>query len=814
MDALISDIRYALRTLAKAPGFAVVAVLTLALGIGANTAIFSVVNTLLWRPLPAAHPEELVVLAAHARQSDFWGDYSYVDYRDFSAADVFAGVIAYYPIPLSVSLAGANERASAEIVSGNYFTMLGVRPAVGRGFGPDVDTTRAPVVVISDALWRHRFGGSQDVVGQPLRANGQTYTIVGVAPPEFHGVYYPGFRPDMWIPASLFDQVVPGVPGRLATRGATTFRQMGRLKPGVSVAAAQAAVASIGRRLETDFPQVNGGVSAALFAERDARPEPGMGQGFAMANKLFLLAVGLVLLIACANVASLILARATGRHREVGIRLALGGSRARLVRQLLTESLVLAALGGAGGVMLAVWITGALGAALRLPTDFPFVFEFAVDYHVLLYAFGVSLATGLLFGLAPALQASGGSLVGALKVDGITAGGTHRSRLRAAMVTGQIALSFVLLVGAGLTVRTLRAVKTVQPGFDPHGGLLVSFAPGLQQYTRSQADRLYANVLQRVRQIPGVAAASLAQFVPLEFSGSGGAVLIDGRDNPPGGEVLGWSVVTPGYLATMRTALVDGRDFAAADDSAAQPVVIVNRTAAQRFWPGASAIGRTLRFTAAGPAVTVVGVTEDGKYRNLTETPRPYLFLPLAQNYRGSVTLVVRTGGNPMDLVPPVRQAFAVLDPEMPLFDVKTLEGLIVGRALLGPRIAAQMAGVLGLLALALTVVGLYGVVAYAASRRAREFGIRMALGARPADVLALVLRQGVRLVAIGVGAGAVAALGVSRALRSLLFGVGTTDPLTYGAAVAVLTAVALAAAYLPARRATKVDPMVALRYE
>ncbi len=818
MNDLLQDLRFAARGLRKNPGFSLVAVLTLALGIGANSAMFSIANSFVWQPLAVEHPAGLVNVFRYNPNGGSYGDVSFADYQDLRALhDVFADVAAYYPYPFGLSEGGRSERTWGEIVSGNYFTMFGVRPARGRAFD-EAETAggAAAVTVISDGLWRRRFHADPGVLGRGVRVNGRDFAIIGVAPPTFHGVYYVGFEPDLWIPAGQFDAVVAGPPGQLAGRNGPQFRLMARLAPGVGVVRAQAAAQTVMARLAAEDPG-HRGLEARVMSELDARPEPGIATGFALAARLFLAAVALVLLIACANVANLLLTRATGRRKEIAIRLAMGASRARLVRQLLAESLLLAGLGAVAGVALASWCTAGVEAMLKLPTDLPFNFVFAINQRVVAYTAVLALLAGVVFGLAPALQTVRPELVGALKNDAVSARGLHRSRLRGALVVAQIAVSCVLLITAGLALRTLAKLRDVNPGFDTAHGLLMTVAPDLQRYERPRGEAFYRALLARTAALPGVRAASLAQFVPLDFSNNGGRIFVPGHEagsDSTGAEMAGWAEVMPGFFDALGVRLAEGRDFTVRDDSAAPGVVIVNQTFARRYWPGVSAVGRQFRLRAPDSAlVTVVAVAPDMKYNALSEQPTPFVYEPLTQNYQGYATLVVRTAADPRSLAPATQGVIASLDPDMPS-DVRTFADLMSGRALILPRFAATLAAGFAVLALALAVIGLYGVVSYAVSQRVREIGIRVALGARRGTVVGMVLRAGMGQAALGVGIGIVLALGATRALRSLLFGIGAADPLTFGVVALVLAAVAALASWIPARRAASVDPMVALRSE
>jgi putative ABC transport system permease protein len=821
MQNLLRDLRYGARALLNSPGGSALAVLTLALGIGVNAAMFSMANRFLWRGPAVREPERLAILFAKNRADGSHSDYSHADLRDFreGTGAVFQGLAGYYPLPLSLSLGTANERVWGEVVSGNYFDVLGVPAAAGRTLRADEDRApgAAPVVVISHRLWRTRFASRPDAVGRTVKVNGRPFTVVGVAPEGFDGIYFYGFRPDLWAPAMMLETLIPGTGSHPFERGQSSLRLAGRLRPGVSVAQAQAVVGAIGARLEKEFPQTNRGYDAVLVPEPEARPEPDGHRDAALSAALFLAGVGLVLLIACANVAHLMLVRATARQPEMAVRLALGAQRRDLLRQLLAESLLLSLAGGLLGVAFAYAGTEAMARAFTLPTDIPFRFDFGLDGRALLYTLGASLAAALVSGLTPAWQSMRTDVVGTLKKEGPGTRGSGRSRLRQALVVSQVAVSCLLLTTAGLALRTLRATLRVDPGFQARGALLVSVAPGLQGYAPERGRAFYAELLQRARALPGVSAAALARHPPLDFSSNGGTVVVDGQAPRPdaAAESVGWSRVSPGYFEAMGTALVAGRGFTEQDREGAHGVVVVNETLAQRYWPGRSALGQSLRLNGPeGPALEVVGVARNGKYRGLTEPPQPYLYLPLAQDYRPDATLVLRSGTDPRALLPAVREAVRALDPDMPVYDVKTLEQLVAGRALVAPTMAAGLAGVFAALALLLAAVGLYGVMSYTVARRVREIGIRMALGAPARSVRRLVVGEGARLCAIGAVLGLLGALGLTRLSSSLLFGVRAIDPLTFAAVPVVLLLVAMLAAYLPSRRATAVDPILALRSE
>ncbi|HET9317261.1 MAG TPA: ABC transporter permease [Vicinamibacteria bacterium] len=817
LDTIVRDVRFGLRALRKNPGFAAAAALTLGLGIGANAVMLSLVRGMLWRPPDVAQPERLAVVFAQNRADGNFSDFSYADYLDFKrSADVFSGVIGYYPLPLSLGLVGHSERAWGEMVSGNYFDVLGVRPALGRTLVEADDRPEAEsVAVLSHRTWASRFESDPRVVGSVVRVSGHSFTVVGVAPRGFAGVYFIGFQPDVWVPAHALERISSRA--RLADRGANSFRVMGRLKPGATVEQAQAVAGAVASRLEKEYPATNTGVQAAVLAERDSRPEPENARSSSLIASVFLGGVGLVLLIACANVAGLLLARGTARQGELAIRLALGADRGRLLRQLLTESLLLAGAGGAIGLLAAWWATNALSAGIRLPTDIPFSFDLRLDLPSVLVSLGACVLAAIASGLMPALQSVGRDVLKPLRGEGTSGRSTARAWLRHALVVGQVAVSCVLLIAAGLALRSLRATRSVDPGFETRGGLLVSVAPGLQGYDATRGQAFYRALQQSASSLPGVRAAGLTRFVPLGFNGGGGPVYVEGAPLPEGqaGETAGWSMVTPGYFEAMGITLREGRAFDWRDDAEGRPVVVVNETLARKYWPGRSALGQKLRLS--GPDATpveVVGVAPDGKYGNLDERPSPFLFQPLMQQYAGEATLVVRTNGDPEGLVPAVRDAVRALDPEMPLYDVKTIEQLVNGRTLLLPRLAAQLALLFAGAAVLLAMVGLYGVVAFSVARRVREIGIRMALGASRPRIVLMVMKDGASLALLGVGLGLLGALAATRVLASVLFGVGATDVATFASVSALLLGVAALAAFVPARRATAVDPLSSLRSE
>jgi predicted permease len=821
METVWQDLRYGVRTLWKSPGFTLVSIVVLALGIGANTTIFSVVNALLLRP-PAGvrSPARMVLLGRTMDGQDFdtFTYPDYVDYRDQST--VFAGVSAFFDTPLHLSTGSDALRVPGTLVSGNYFEVLGADAARGRTLRPEDDREPGahPVAVISDGLWRRRFGADPNVVGQNVSLNGQPFTVVGIARPAFVGTET-DHASDVWLPLAMYRQAIPdhfADTNPLTERQATWLSAFARLKDNVRPAQAQAELDTIAHRLADAYPESN--------EHKGATISPGLGfdpnqrRDVQQLTTMLMAVVGLVLLIACANVANLLLARGVTRHKELGIRLALGAGRGRLVRQLLTESLLLAVLSGAAGLFVALWTSDLL--ASFIPAEALGGGTATIDLHpdrnVLLFAIGVSLLTGLIFGLIPALQTSRPDVMTVLKQTGTPSSVRVRSRLRGALVVTQIALSLVLLVCAGLFVRTLRNARAISPGFNTSHVLVAALDLGRQSYKQPQAELFYAQLTERVRALPGVEAASLAEMLPLGGGSLGTVIQLEGQPADAPGVNVDFNNVAPDYLRTMEIPLKLGRDFSARDTAAAPGVVIVNETLARKLWPNESPIGKRFimpKGMTERATVEVVGVAADTKYRTLFERPRLYMYVPYAQNFSAAMRLHVRASGDPETLRAAVAHEVQTLDRNLPLSGVKTLREQL-NSSLTQQRVAATLVAVFGLLALALAAVGLYGLLAYTVSQRTHEIGVRLALGAQTGDVLRLVLRDGLRLALLGIAVGLLIAAGVTRLLASLLYGVSALDPLTYGGVALALIVVALIASYVPARRATKVDPMVALRYE
>jgi macrolide transport system ATP-binding/permease protein len=819
MKIVSQDLRYGVRMLLKKPGFTLIAVLSLALGIGANSAIFSLVDALLLRPLPVVQPEELVALTTSDNHSLYPHELSYPDFIDFkNQSEVFADVTAYMILPLSLTTTRQSERVWGIMVTGNYFSMLGVRPVVGRLLRPDEDrpTGEHLVAVLSFKMWQRRFGGAPDVVGKTLALNGRDFVVVGVAPPEFRGLN-PIFTPELWVPLSMHTQLLPESSDLETARGEHGLRVWARLKPEGNFDAAQASVTLRAKQLEREYPETNRGVNVQLYPQWEARFEPGVGRVMAFAAAMLMATAWLVLLIASANVTNLLLTRMTERRREIAVRLALGAGHWRLVRQLLTESLLLALFGASAAVPIAAWAASHFSTILP-SSNIPFAIDARMDGRVLGFNLVIALLAVIFFGLAPALQAAKVDLTIALKRERVKLGKwSVWFNFRNGLIMTQVAISLVLLVCAGLFLRTFINVQRADLGLRTKNGLLASLDLELNGYDESRGRAFYRQLMERARALPSVRSASMVNYVPLDFSASADDVVIEGRDVKLENEnisLLSW-VVGPEYFAAIGTPLVRGRDFSPQDDASHPGVVIVNETMARRYWPNEEALGKRLRLSRRdGPQLEVIGIARDGKYRQYIEDPLPCIFMPWNQQYRGRMTLVLHTTGDSSALASALKRDVAMLDPNLPLYDLKTMEAHLGGRLMLGPGLAASLLGTCSLIGLLLAAVGTYGVVSYTVMQGTRDIGIRLALGAQMRDVLVLAIWQGIKPVVIGSAIGLAAAIGLTRLLRNLLFGVSATDSLTFAVVSLLLLLIALLACYLPARRATKVDPMVALRFE
>jgi predicted permease len=814
MQRLIQDVRYGARMLLKRPGLTVIAVVTLALGIGANTAIFSLVNTVLLRPLPVDRPEQLVSLNnASTTTGEVFPTFSYPNYRDYrDRNEVLDGLLCYRFSPISLSNNGVNERMWAYLVSGNYFDVLGVKPALGRFFTQDDDRAKGAhaVTVLTYNCWQKRFGGSQEAIGRDVIVNGRSFSIIGVAQPGFQGSEI-SYVPEMWFPMMMLSQIEPG-DDYLDSRNSNNLFVQGRLKNGVTSTQAEGSLRSIAAQLASEYPNENENRTVELSP-------PGLFGAFMRGPILgfagvLMAIVGLVLLLACTNLANLLLARATERRKEIAIRLAIGASRWRLIRQLLTESVLLAALGGAIGLVLAYWLVGAM-TGLKPPIDIPLTTELHIDYRVLLFTAAVSLLTGVLFGLLPALQSTRPDLVPALK-DETSIGGYRRAWLRNGLVVFQVSLSLLLLICAGLVLRGLQQAQLLNPGFVAQHAIEMSFDLSLQGYDGPRSKEFKRMLLERVRALPGVEYAGLSNFVPLSMNINSNGIFVEGAPPERGANIPSamTSGASPGFVAALGVDLLQGRDFIEQLDDKRPREAVVNESFAQRFWPGQNALGKRFSFEGnAGPWIEVVGVMRDGKYFSLTEDPTPFVYVSLRPENGSYLTMVVRTASEPQGVIAALRGEFQRLDPNLPVYSVKTLTEHM-SLPLFPARVAAVLLGGFGLLALVLAAIGIFGVMSYSVSQRTREIGIRIALGASTNRILKLVLGHGLKLVVIGMAIGLIGAFTGTRLMSTLLYGVSATDSVTFIVIALLLVSVALLACYLPARRATKVDPNEALRYE
>jgi predicted permease len=818
-DEMFHDLRYGVRMLIRKPGFTVIAVVTLALGIGANTAMFSLLDALFLKPLPGiADPDQLVKILAVGRTHDGRGftSVSYLDYRDYrDQALTFAGIAAQSEQQFHFGTDKAAERIKGALVTGNYFDVLGVKAAQGRLLQPSEAEVEGanPVAVISERLWRNHFAAEPSVAGKTITLNSHPYTIVGVAA-EFKGTSLMDENTDVWIPITMWRHGSPWMAqvgaDWLNSRSSDFAGVIGRLKPGVTIEQAQADLTVIAERLGLAYPNTNAKRGARVVAGLGISPgdRAEIGQFIGIQFGIVLI----VLVIACANIAGLNLARTAARQKEMGVRLALGAGRWRLVRQLLTESTLLALLGGVFAFVVALWLTDWLRAGLPdEQRDMQAQLKFALDWRVLSFTLGLSVVTGLLSGLAPALHSSKLSLIPLLKDSGGSFSRSIRGRMRRVLVVAQIALSMILLVSAGLCVRTLRNAQAINVGFSVENVLTAKLDLGRQNYSETQGRAFYQQLLERAVNLPGAQGASLAVTLPLSGSSRRNSVEVDNQAKLH----LSYNIVTPEYLETMGIPMSLGRSFSEQDNAQSPRVAIINETFARRCWPNENPVGKSFRWidrTGDRP-IEIIGVARDSKGHSLFDDITDTAYLPLAQNYDGGMTLHLRTATRPEQLLSAVQQEIRALDPMLPIYNVKTLDQFRLD-ALFMKRLQAALIGGFGLLALALASLGLYGVLSFSIAQRTKEIGIRMALGAGANDVLRLVVGQGFKLVAIGSALGLTGAFAATRVLQSFLFGVSPTDPVTFVAITAMLLIVALLACWIPARRATKVDPMIALRYE
>jgi macrolide transport system ATP-binding/permease protein len=811
MRTILQDVRYGLRILAANPGFTAIAVLSLAVGIGANTAMFSLADAILLRPLPVDRPSQVLRILSTTRGDDA-GYLSSADFLDFrSQTRTLSGVVAWSQVLMGfrASSATAAQVKLGAVVTTDFFDVLGVRPPLGRAFRKDED--QQPVAVLSYALWKSQLAADPSVIGRHIRLTNTDFTVIGVLPESFPGMQ-PFVHEELYLPMGMWPRLSSSETNPVERRDHRNLVVYGRLLPGRTAREVQAEFATIARNLEQAYPDTNRGRSATAVTEIDARKRNESDLPPLIA--LLLSIAGLVLIIACANVANLLLSRARARSREIAIRLAIGAGRARLFRQFLTESLLLAILGGAAGLVMAMASMQFL-ASVRMPTEFPLSLVVPVDARVLAFCALASLASGLIFGFAPALQMLKTDLTGTLKAGDLAVSGKKRRfQVRSLLVIGQVTVSTVLLVAAGLLVKDFVQTLNYNPGFRTDHILLMTLDPAVAHYTEQQTRDFYRQLLAHVKALPGVRSVALGQNVPLGISHSSRTVTIEGfetqRDQQ--GFHLSFNTIDENYFATMQIPLVGGRNFDRRDSATAPEVVMINQTMAQRFWPNRSAIGGRIHIE--GKVLQVIGIVKNMKYNDVAEPSTPFFFLPFSQHYTPPMTLHIETAGDPAAFAAPVMAEVRRLDPEQPIHEVMTLHHFFKEGALFANRLIAQLVTTIGLLGLLLATIGLYGVIAYSVSRRTREIGIRMAIGADRSEVLRLVLRQGASLTMIGVVVGSGLALVLSPVLQGQLVGVNPRDPMVFLAVPLLLSAVSLLACYVPARRAARTHPLNALRQE
>jgi predicted permease len=823
LESFLSDVRFALRWLLRSPGFTLVAIASFAIGIGFNTALFTIVDAVLFKPLPVAAPDRLVDVFTTSRATPF-GTTSYLDYLDVKAQnDVFEDVAGYSPMFAALNLDTRSRMAIGEVVTGNYFPLLGVGAAAGRTILPDDDRKDAPrVAMISHRYWMRELARAPDVVGKTLRIRGNPYTIVGVAPASFTGMV-PVLAPELWIPAASSLEVEPlgmhdTVPGpgtnRLDRRGDRWMFLRARLKPGKTVAEAEANLKVLAARLEQANPQTNKNRSTIAKATNDVHFHPAADSTILPIAGALMFVVGLVLLTACANVASMLLARASGRQREIGIRLAIGASRARLVRQLVTEALVMSLIGAAVGSLLAWWAT-AFVTSISLPLPFPLAFNVKIDARVLLFTIGAAIVSALLAGLAPALQASRPSVVADMRGDRPMGRVRHRWSLRDVLVTGQMAVTAALLVVAALLTRTLLAAQRTNVGFPVDKIAIVSTDTTMAQYTPERSRQFFEDAIERLKAIPGVEAAALATRVPFSINYNRWDVWIPDHHRPgEHGDFVDMTSVSPDYFETMGVPIVEGRAFTPDDRPTTQWVAIANETFARRYWPGQSAVGKTFRSRVSdGPVFQIVGVAADHKVLTVGEPPTPFFHVALSQRPNTYSSFIARTRGDANTLLRDMRRELLAMEPNLVFVENQTMAAE-VSTTLFPVRAGAWLVSGVGVIAMILAAVGLYGVIAYSVARRTREIGVRMALGARPSLVVGLVMQQGLLLAVAGVALGCVMAAIAAGLIAGTLYGVRPSDPVSWFVAIVIVLTVAALANFIPAWRAARVDPSIALRTE
>ncbi len=825
MHDFLQDIRYALRILIKNPGFSAIAILSLALGIGANTTIFTVVNAILLNPLPVKQISRVVevdtvdtktrVTAANVTKLGM----SYPNFQDYArGSQVFSGLSCVVgPLPLTWSGGAEPKQTFGQMVNANYFDILGLRPAAGRFFLPDEDTKKGGnnVAILSYSLWVNKFGSDPNIVNKTITLNATSYNVIGVGPRGFKGAFTFGNAEQVWLPVSMYPQVLAGFfKDYFEDRRFLATAVLGRLKDGVSVNEAEASLKALASNLEREFPKDNASRSVALTPLAEAAVGVNNRNQFVLIGGLMMGIVGLVLLIACANLANLLLAQSASRQKEIGLRAALGASQGRVTRQLLTESLVLAVLSAIVGLVIAFG-----GRAVLWSFRPPFILDGDVDLsfdsHVLFFTLGVAILTAVIIGLVPAIKVAKPDLIEALKMGG--RGGTvgwTRSPFRSLLVVMEVALALVALIGAGLFIRSLQNAQQISPGFESKKLFVFAFDLGALHYEEGRAQQYFRTVIERAQSVPGVESATIASNFPLG-GGLGRTVFPEGQDEASGyrGTLTQLNDVAPNFFQTLRIPLIGGREFTDADRKDTNQVAIINEAMGKQFWPDQNAVGKRFHFFGETQLREVVGVVRNTVVNNIGEEPQPLAYLPLAQDFAPAVTMQVRTSGRPESVVAGVRSQVQPLDTNLALTNFNTIEELI-DQGLWAPRVGAGLLAVFGALALLLSVVGVYGVLSYSVNQQTREIGIRMAMGAQTGSVLSLIVGQGMRLALAGLAAGLLVALLATRVLSSLLFGVTAHDPLTFAGVTLVLATAAILGCYIPARRATKVNPITALRYE
>jgi putative ABC transport system permease protein len=815
---LLRDMAFAVRTVRRQPGFAAAAALSAALGIGACSLIFGIANYALFRPLPVDDPSRLISISGmNLRRGKVGGSISYPDFEDLRQARSFQGMTAFFQfMPATISSNGEPRRYWGSVATANYFQVVRPPFVIGGGFDPERDDRKgAPaVVVLSYQLWRSRFGSDRTVVGRNIELNGRKATVLGVTGPGFQGTEAMFFS-DFWIPFSMLDSLAQAGMGgdRLHDRGGQWLMAAGRLRDGFSEKTAAAEIEGIGRRLSGAYPATN--QDRGFHIERAGQVNPGFRKMIVVFFVLLLSAAVLVLCTACANVANLLLARASARQKEIATRLAIGAGRGRLVRQLLTESVMLALIGGTGGYAIAQLGASSIGRS-RIPLAMPVDLTVSLDYRVMLFCMALSALTGVIFGLVPALRATRPNLLGALKDERVGLGRSRRFGLRNLLVVAQVTICMVLLICSGLFLRSFYSARGIDPGFTHRNLLMAAFDPSLNRYSPSETRSIVDSILERTRALPGVESATLTNSVPLSLEGTQNAFVPEGHSGSGEQRKVSADIyaVAPRFFETFGIRMIGGEDFR--PGVPAEDIAIVNQELADRAFPKQNPIGRRIFYL--GRLVRITGVVATTKSRTIGEDPRPCLYFPIAREMRGNdsltgITLVARTHGDPAGYATAVRRTIRDIDPSLAVFDVRTMDTQL-SQALFVPRAAAMLFGLAGLMGMLISTVGIYGVISFAVARQTKEIGIRMALGARQTQVLGMVLRQGLALTVTGSAIGLGLALALSRVAASLLYGVSPTDALTFLLVPAFLLLIALSACLVPARRAASLDPTVALRYE